>query len=65
MLESVRRSLGLQPADFGEARPVGGGCINHGVRLATGAGDFFLKWNSRADERFFRIEAEGLAALAG
>ena len=65
LLESVRRSAGLKPADFGEARLVGGGCINNGVRLGTGADSFFLKWNPRVDERFFRVEAEGLAALAG
>lgn len=41
-----------------------GGCINHGARLETRAGPFFLKWNEGVGHRFFRVEAEGLEALA-
>lgn len=42
----------------------GGGCINHGGRLMTSAGLFFLKWNSAG--RFpsmFEAEAKGLKSL--
>ena len=61
--ERACRSIGLDSTDLLSARPVGGGCINRGTALRTTRGDFFLKWNARADHRFFRVEAEGLAAL--
>lgn len=64
VLEEVRGALGLAASQRVEVRAVGGGCINDGARVRTGAGTFFLKWNARADERFFEVEAEGLAALA-
>ena len=42
----------------------GGGCINHGGRLTTSAGDFFLKWNHRAGlPQMFECEARGLRLL--
>jgi protein-ribulosamine 3-kinase len=45
--------------------PVGGGCINNGVRLATQSGQsFFLKTNNRCPIDMFAREAEGLTALA-
>ncbi|MDH4090637.1 MAG: fructosamine kinase family protein [Cyclobacteriaceae bacterium] len=41
-----------------------GGCINHGGRLRTTAGDFFLKWNdARKFESMFKVEAAGLQLL--
>ncbi|MEQ9441089.1 MAG: fructosamine kinase family protein [Cyclobacteriaceae bacterium] len=42
---------------------IGGGCINHAMRLQTNAGDFFLKWNEQGPEDLFICEAEGLEAL--
>jgi fructosamine-3-kinase len=46
------------------ARPVGGGCINAGARLATDRGDvLFLKWNARAPLEMFQAECDGLVAL--
>lgn len=43
---------------------VGGGCINHGVRLETSSGrTYFLKSNSRAPQDMFAREADGLFAL--
>ncbi len=45
-------------------RPVGGGCINNGVRLLTGSGEiFFLKTNLHAPSDMFAREIEGLNAL--
>jgi protein-ribulosamine 3-kinase len=44
---------------------VSGGCINHGGKLVTSDGEFFLKWNDAG--RFpgmFEAEAKGLALLA-
>ena len=61
---SACRALGLDASRVLGARPVGGGCINQGTALRTTRGDFFLKWNRRADHGFFRVEAEGLEALA-
>lgn len=44
--------------------PVGGGCINHGVKLDTVAGrTYFLKWNSAAPSGMFAAEEDGLHAL--
>lgn len=41
-----------------------GGCINHGGKLTTQAGDFFLKWNdSRRFPKMFDAEARGLKLL--
>lgn len=54
----------MDSADVLSARRVGGGCISQGTALRTTRGDFFLKWNRRADHRFFGVEAEGLGALA-
>lgn len=45
--------------------PVGGGCINNGVRLTTDAeATFFAKLNAQAPEDMFVREAEGLQALS-
>jgi protein-ribulosamine 3-kinase len=46
------------------SHPVGGGCINNGVRLATTSGrTFFLKTNSQCPADMFTREAEGLEEL--
>jgi fructosamine-3-kinase len=46
------------------ARPVGGGCINHGARLETASGRaLFLKTNRSAPAEMFAREADGLKAL--
>src|SRR5688572_27961590 len=42
----------------------GGGCINHGGKLTTTAGQFFLKWNDGAKlPAMFHAEAKGLHLL--
>lgn len=44
--------------------PVGGGCINNGMRLDAASGHtFFMKWNPSAPPDMFEREAEGLRAL--
>ncbi len=63
-VEGACRAVGLGSSDIQSVRSVGGGCINQGTALRTTRGDFFLKWNGRADHRFFGVEAEGLGALA-
>jgi protein-ribulosamine 3-kinase len=41
-----------------------GGCINHGGRLATTVGDFFLKWNRTYELKgMFEAESKGLEIL--
>ena len=42
---------------------IGGGCINHAMRLKTNVGDFFLKWNDQGPDDLFLREAEGLKTL--
>jgi fructosamine-3-kinase len=46
------------------AQAVGGGCINHGYRLDTDAGPFFLKLNSASHVAMFEAEAAGLEEIA-
>lgn len=41
-------------------RSVGGGCINHALKISCSVGDFFLKWNATAPPDMFLKEAEGL-----
>ncbi|MEI8114405.1 MAG: fructosamine kinase family protein [Bacteroidia bacterium] len=42
---------------------VGGGCINHTMKLSSSVGDFFLKWNVSAPSDMFMKEAAGLAEM--
>jgi len=43
---------------------VGGGCINHAVKIGTTVGDFFLKWNASAPADMFVKEAAGLNEMS-
>ncbi len=43
-----------------DSRLVGGGCINHAVKISTTVGAFFLKWNASALADMFLKEAAGL-----
>jgi fructosamine-3-kinase len=61
IVEDLQESIGVQVTDFSFS---GGGCINHGGRIISSRGDFFLKWNSA--EKFpgmFLAESKGLALL--
>lgn len=42
------------------SRSVGGGCINHALKIDTTIGYFFLKWNVSAPADLFEKEAAGL-----
>lgn len=44
---------------------VGGGCINHALKLKTSVGTFFLKWNASAPCDMFAKEAAGLIEMRG
>ncbi len=48
-----------------QVRLLGGGCINHAMRLETDRGRYLLKYNSDPLPGMFRCEAEGLRLLAG
>lgn len=49
---------------FKRFEPASGGCINHGGRLVTTHGDFFIKWNDAAKyPGMFDAEAKGLELL--
>lgn len=39
---------------------VGGGCINHAIKITTSTGTYFLKWNASAPADLFLKEAAGL-----
>lgn len=45
------------------SRTISGGSINRAVKISTGSGEFFLKWNASAPEDFFEKEADGLKLL--
>ncbi len=48
------------PVRFISSRLLGGGCINHALKLCCSVGDFFLKWNAKTPADLFLKEAEGL-----
>jgi protein-ribulosamine 3-kinase len=44
--------------------PIGGGCINHGGKLTTSSGNYFVKWNNASKyPGMFSAEAKGLDKL--
>ena len=47
-----------------DSRSVGGGCINHALKINTSVGDFFLKWNAFAPAEMFQNEAAGLNEMS-
>ena len=65
VVKSACDAAGIDRSQVIGTQQVGGGCINEGLKVRTKGGDFFLKWNAEAGEDFFRVEAEGLEALAG
>ena len=56
-----RTGLRLRPD---AVRPVSGGCINSGWRVASDAGEVFVKTNAKAALAMFEAEHEGLRELA-
>ena len=65
VVKSACEAAGIDRSQVLGTQQVGGGCINESVKVRTMGGDFFLKWNAEAGHDFFRVEAEGLEALAG
>ena len=49
-----------------DIQPVGGGCINHAVKVSGTMQSYFLKWNdAHAYPGMFEAEAKGLLLLSG
>lgn len=61
-LDKLSDSFGQKVA-LHKKEHLGGGCINHALRLDTSAGDFFLKWNSGSESDMFTKEAAGLQEM--
>ena len=65
-IESLLSDQKGMHVSISETRPVGGGCINQACRLKTGAGNYFIKYNSAtAFPGMFEKEAAGLKILSG
>ncbi|NJP06563.1 MAG: fructosamine kinase family protein [Chloroflexaceae bacterium] len=67
--EPLAEAIGNALRDAGDAgpvrtaSPVGGGCINHVLRLQTDGASYLLKWHPQAPPTMFAQEAQGLALL--
>lgn len=59
---AIAQALG-EPVRIIARRAIGGGCINHAVRLDTDRGAFFAKWNDAPLPGLFTAEAAGLEAM--
>lgn len=46
-----------------ESQPVGGGCINEGVRVAGGGSEYFVKWNRSDRLDMFEAERDALKEM--
>jgi fructosamine-3-kinase len=60
---ALRRAAEAHLGPIRSATPVGGGCINHGVRAETPDGPVFLKYNPQAPRGMFVAEAQALDQL--
>ena len=59
--QSIAEKLNFKIISFSS---IAGGCINHGGKLSTNAGDFFLKWNDASRyPGMFEAEKKGLNIL--
>jgi fructosamine-3-kinase len=64
-LEAVlREALGDPSLQVGDAAAASGGYISHAARVATSAGDVFVKWNASGPDDLFLREADGLREMA-
>jgi protein-ribulosamine 3-kinase len=60
---ALRAAVEARLAPIRGASGVGGGCINHGIRVELADGPIFLKYNPDAPPGMFAAEARGLQAL--
>ncbi|HEU0012499.1 MAG TPA: fructosamine kinase family protein [Longimicrobium sp.] len=61
---ALRAALEARLGPVRGATAVGGGCINHGLRVELADGPVFVKHNAQALAGMFAAEARGLEALA-
>ena len=61
--EALSQSFGRE-VSVQSATPIGGGCINNGLKLMTSEGIFFMKWQTGIPGDMFEKEARGLKLLA-
>jgi protein-ribulosamine 3-kinase len=59
---SYRKKFGV-PLVIRNINALGGGCINHALKLDTDQGPLFLKWNGSVPDDLFIREAESLSEL--
>ncbi len=50
-------------SDVRSSGPIGGGCINQALRVATAENVYLLKWHAKAPPGMFSVEARGLRLL--
>ena len=63
ILEDIESATGVTVMNFSLAS---GGCINHGGKVTTSSGTYFLKWNDlKKFPGMFVAEARGLSLLRG
>ena len=63
ILEDIESATGATVRNFSFAS---GGCINHGGKVTTSSGTYFLKWNDlKKYPGMFAAEARGLSLLRG
>lgn len=62
--QALRRELGDQ-IEIIEMTPIGGGDINHALKLRTTDGDFFMKYNDTSQfPMMLNLEAQGLKTIS-
>jgi protein-ribulosamine 3-kinase len=64
IIQNILQSAFQKPITVSKLKSLPGGCINNAVRVETGAGTFFIKWNSIELLNMFESEAKGLEILA-
>jgi fructosamine-3-kinase len=63
LLDRLVAALGAEWAEIRGARALGGGCINHAMRVETRGGVYLLKWNAEPLPGMFPAELDGLRRL--
>lgn len=58
LFQSLGRNVRVKSSRF-----MSGGCINNTLKLETGEGPFFIKWNNDSDNDMFEKEVMGLQLL--
>lgn len=62
-IETILSKIYNEPVSILASNMLGGGCINHALKVETNVGAFFLKWNANCPSDMFMCEASGLKEL--